>query len=279
MGPLCALLFLVWLGEHPPPAGRFVASAGLSAVVLLFIMTTTGRTFRIRVTPGSRLVWEEGLDAEDDYRVFVHTAEQRRLLLEHPDPARVLADLQRFQNEFGLPLDGPSWLPKSPNPAERQPRALPGEEVGQYWPYQTRAAYAVLGSALFILAVFGFSVRAEQELSPLSLVLPLATSATTALVGWFLLGLQMSVRVSAERLAFFTHAWGISWQSAEFAMQDLRAVRAVGHAGFAPQHLLIETQHGSRALRLSEELLDRVLKRLEPLRNQGSEPMPQIGAE
>jgi hypothetical protein len=181
-------------------------------------------------------------------------------LLEQDDPAFVLSSVRRIAAETGASLLGPPWLlPRSDSvPASSRTRLAPISVVGLASSGQLRTAAATLGASLFVMVVFLFSVKNEPAVSLLSVVLPLATVAVTALIGAGLWSLRIrasigSAGILAERVLF-----GRPLRLLSLPAETILGVYAIGHAPHPERHLLVDTNEGPRAVALAGEAARRL---------------------
>jgi hypothetical protein len=249
-----------------------LVTGALGALIVLVARLALPRKRVLRVSAESELVWETCVDGDDPYRVLVMQGGRRMLLLEHDDPAVVLASARRVMAETGARLVGPAWLMPRTSLSNGAPLSsmAPVSVIGLSSSGQLRTSAATLGGALFVLLVFLASVKAEAGVSLLSAALPLASVAITALIGAGLSSLRVRATrgpqgIQAERVVF-------GWQASllNVPADAILSVQAVGHAPHPERHVLVDTIDGPRAFALAGEAARQLTEQPEPGR-----PSPQ----
>lgn len=257
--PFSAMLLLCWLGSPTWSGGRLLVTGVLGALILLVARLALPRTRALRVTAESELVWETGIDGDDPYRVLLTEGDRSVPLLEHDDPAVVLASARRIQAETGARLVGPAWL--SPRPASTGatvPAVSPVSVVGLNSSGQLRTATACLCGAAFVLIVFLVSVKAESGVSLLSAVLPLASVLSVASIGATLSSLRVRATRGPEGIRAERVVFGVSKQLLHVPVEAILSVAAVGHTPHPVRHVLVDTADGPRAFPLAGEAARRL---------------------
>lgn len=266
--PFSAMLLLCWFGSPTWPGGRWLVTGALGALIMGVARLALPRKRVLHVNPGSELVWETCIDGEDPYRVLLVNGGQRTVLLEHDDPAVVLASARRVTAETGAPLVGPPWLAARASTSHSAPLPVvsPVSVVGLSSSGQLRTAHATLGGAAFVLVVFLISVKAEAGLSLLSVTLPLASVVITALIGAGLSSLRVRATLEpgglhAERVVF-------GWQAnlLRVPAEAILSVQAVGHAPHPERHVLVDTIDGPRSFPLAGEAAQQLAEQAQPSR-------------
>lgn len=269
--PFSAMLLLCWWGAPSWPAGRLVVTAALGAVIAGVVGLALPRKRSFRVTADSELRWEPRIDGDDAYCVALMQGERRVPLLEHHDPAVVLANARRIATEIGARLVGPSWLaPGNPTNAGSSPSSV--SVVGFSSCGQMRTAVSTLGAAGFVLVVFLVSVKAEAGLSWLSATLPLASVLVTAAIGAYLSSLRVRATRGPEGIQVERVVFGRATPVLSVPAEALVAVHAVGHSPHPARHVLIETLEGPLAFALAGEAARRFAEPAQPAR---PAPLPE----
>ncbi len=242
--PLTTIGALAWVYAPTSPWGRPVVALGLLGVLTVLTALARPRKATVSFPPNAVLRWEEPLERDDPYRVVLAERMTSLVLLEHDDPAVVLADARRVAEATGVRFQAPDWAGPAAHPEELTARVI----SGSLWPAQKRAARAAQGGAIFILVVFLWSIRAESEVSLLSALLPLASVALALVVGAVLLSLRVRVDVGPHGLRMAKVLFGRSRVVLDIPAAKLLALHTVTHPRFAPRHLLVETSDGPVAL-------------------------------
>jgi hypothetical protein len=229
----------------------------------------------VRITPEHELVLEAGVESEDSYRVLLARGSERALLLEHDDPAQILKDARSIARQTSATLVGPAWFSAANEPASAnwQAPSTPVSIIGMSSSGQTRTAWATLGGALFTLAVFLVSVKAESGVSLLSAVLPLLSVAITAVIGVSLSAARVHVTLGPEGLRAREVVFGREASLLELPADTILSVHAVGHEAYPERHVLVDTRSGPRAFLLAGEGARRLAERADSVRAPQAEPL------
>jgi hypothetical protein len=260
------MLLLCRLGSPTWSGGRALVTGVLGALIALVAWLALPRKQALRVSGESELIWETCTDGDDPYRVLLAQGGRRLPLLEHDDPAVVLASARRVAAETGARLVGPAWLfpQASASPNAASPPVSPVSVVGLSSSGQRRTATACLGGAAFVLLVFLVSVKAEAGVSLLSAALPLASVLVTALIGAYLSSLRVRATrgldgIHAERVVF-----GLTKPLLHVPPDAILSVQAIGHAPHPERHVLVDTVHGPRAFALAGEAARQLAEQAQP---------------
>ena len=256
--PVIALMTaLPWFFTPTSPYGvPLITVAGvcwLSGVVWLAVRQ---HRIQIAVSPAAELVLEESTEGDDPaYRVVLEDRGRTEVVLEHSDPARALNELWRLRDGLGIPVR-PGWglsetaLSYAPDCVPAQ--LVPADVSGPRWQGQKRTALASCLGSLFILGVTAFTFsRVVAPASLLARVLPLVFALLIALVGLALLVLRLRVRITESGLRVNTTLLSLSVKEFELPPRAIGRADAVGSRENRPQHVLIQTTDGPRAIPLS----------------------------
>jgi len=202
--------------------------------------------------------------------MFANGAVER--LLEGPDPARVLADLQRAREFLALPVSRGWGLPLGAEPWELAPNAtreghhLVALDVScDRWPRQRPAGLTVIVGAMVIgilMAVMLIArVRRGNDVSVLSLALSLGTIGTLLAAGAAVGTARSRVRANGD-LVVDEVTLGIPKRRRAVPRRAVLRAHQVGPSGSPTHHVLLETTQGpiaiactgSDALRLQQAL-------------------------
>jgi hypothetical protein len=256
--PVIALMTaLPWFFTPTSPYGALVTTVigvcWLSGVVWLAVRQ---HRIEIAVSPAAELVLEESTEGDDPaYRVVLEDRGRVEVVLEHGDPARALNELWRLRAELGVPLR-PGWglsaTALSYTPDGAPARLLPADVSGPRWQAQGRTALASCLGSLFILGVTAFTFsRVIAQASLLARVLPLVFASLIAVIGLALLVLRLRVRITESGLRVDTTLLSLSIKEFELPSHAIGRADAVGSRENRPQHVLIQTTDGPRAIPLS----------------------------
>ena len=268
--PFSVMLLLCWWGAPSWPAGRLVVTAALGAVIAGVVWLALPRKRSFRVTADSELHWEPRIDGDDAYCVTLVQGERRTPLLEHHDPAVVLASARRIATKMGVRLVGPSWLEPGNPTSAGSPSSV--SVVGFSSCGQMRTAVSTLGAAGFVLVVFLVSVKAEAGLSWLSAALPLASVLLTAAIGAYLSSLRVRATRGPEGIHVERVIFGRATPLLSVPAETIVAVHAVGHSPHPARHVLIDTLEGPLAFALAGEAARRLAEPAQPAR---PAPLPE----
>jgi hypothetical protein len=248
---------LPWFFTPTSPYGTLLTTVTgvgwLSGVAWLAVRQ---RRIEIAVSPAAELVLEESTEGDDPaYRVVLEDRGRTEVVLEHSDPARALKELRRLRDELGIPVR-PGWglsaTALNCSPDEVPARLVPADVSGPRWQAQGRTALASCLGSLFILAVTAFTFsRVIAPASLLARVLPLVFALLIGLVGVALLVLRLRVRITESGLRVDTTLLSLSLKELELPAHAIARADAVGSRENRPQHVLIQTIEGPRAIPLS----------------------------
>jgi hypothetical protein len=184
--------------------------------------------------------------------VVLEDGARQELLLDQEDPARALADLRRIVRELKLEVR-PGWgltdldlhLAEHSAPA----RLTPIDVQGPRWQGQRRATLASFLGSLFILGVtvFTFS-RVAAPASTLANVLPVLFALLIFFASLLLWTMRVRVRVREQGLRLDTCVFHWNFKIYEISARDLLGAQAVAAGTKGPQHVLLETSSGPRAI-------------------------------
>jgi hypothetical protein len=266
--PLSVMLLLCWLGAPTWPGGRLLVTGTLGALIVLVARLALPRKRVLRVAPDSELSWETCIDGDDPYRVVLVQGGRRVVVLEHDDPAVVLADARRVSAETGSHLVGPAWLTArgGVNDSAANHTVSPVSVVGLSSSGQLRTATATLGGSAFVLLVFLVSVKAEAGVSLLSAALPLASVAITALIGAGLSSLRVRATRGPDGIEVQRVVFGWQLSLLNVPAEQILSVQAVGHAPHPERHVLVDTVDGPRSFALAGEAARQLARQAQPNR-------------
>lgn len=198
-------------------------------------------------------------------------AGERLVLLEDPDPARVLADLRRVLGYVNLPVrpgwglgdDRTPWRTAPPRRTETPRVSIRGKPQEA----ERGAGICVAGGALVIGTAMGIMhvarIRSGADTSLLSWVLSLSLFGFVVVLAAFLLSDVVVVEIGPDRLRVERHALGLTLSRFEVAAAEIRGATAVGLVPGEPRHLVLETRAGFRSFSLVGEAATRAAAALD----------------
>jgi hypothetical protein len=253
---ILAIMALPWLEAPTSPWGMVVTTlTGLGWLLGVSWLTLRRPRLTMAVSPSSELVLEDSSEGDDSaYRVLLADGDHVQTVLEHEDPARALVELRQLRDELRLPVR-PGWglSASALRHADDGGAATlsPADVSGQRWQAQRRTALASCLGSLFILGVTVFTfVRVNAPATTLGQVLPILFAVLLALVGLSLFVLRVRVRVSARGLRVDTTLLYLTFEGFELPAREIGRADAVGARADRPQHVLIHTSGGPRAIPL-----------------------------
>lgn len=176
---------------------------------------------------------------------------ERLVVLEGPDPARVLADLRELLVYLPLPVT-PGWdLPPGIEPWQKQSAAEPHaaeatvEERGRPGESELGAGICVLGGALIIATAMGLMHGARisrgDATSFFSYLLSAVLLGFVLVLGVFMVTDRVTARLEPDGLTVVRRALGITWSRWQVPSRDLRGLFATGLVPGEPRHLVVES--------------------------------------
>lgn len=286
-----ALALLPLLSPGPVTLFRALTSVVLVASAVLLIRFTRPQSARVVLRVRDRILERDGeeislgscsaelVGAKDQeaaqpgsmYRVELVLEDGRReLLLEHEDPADVVADLIRIRevlplpvvSGWGLPQDAAPW--EAPAPAADTAQGHVDLTVLRH-PAQRSSAITTLIGGVATATAMGIMIGAQAErgdpISRLSVVLAGATVVLILLIGAFIATDRIRIWGDTE-LRIERRALGIVWKRQLIPRAALRHAWAVGPDA-EPHHLLLQLDSGLLALRCVGEQARRLRSQLE----------------
>lgn len=192
------------------------------------------------------------------YRVELELPGARMLvLLEHHDPARVVADLRKLHALFPLPVRLGWGLPQGATPwrgaGPRRTSAPPLAQTPRLrlsaapYPAQRLSAVAIIIGVAGIAVLTGiwFAARFErgEPVAALSVVLHVITLTVLLVLALALLGDRCHFELG-QRLTIDRRLFGIRRRRIELLTQSIRGVYAVSPHGTEAHHILIDSESG-----------------------------------
>ncbi|MBK7582875.1 MAG: hypothetical protein IPI67_22105 [Myxococcales bacterium] len=194
--------------------------------------------------------------------------DDRVVLLEDPDPARVLSDLRRVLSYWpipvttgwGLPLGAEPWLPAAVTAAP----VSAGEFEAHGRPYEAElgAGLSVLGGAAVVgtamALMHGSRLANDKPTALLSYALSALLLGFIVVLGALMVSDRLTLRVQADSVTLVRTALGVVWRRRVVPTTNVRGLYAVGLIPNEPRHLLVCTEQGIEAFPVVGEAATRM---------------------